>query len=112
MVGQDSCIAVYMLASRKHGTLYDGVTSQLLQRITQHREGRFPGFSKKYGVKRLVWFELYGEMTAAIHREKQLKKYKREWKANLIEATNPHWEDIYPVLSGEVWIPPVFVIEP
>lgn len=77
------------------------MTSQLFQRITQHREGRYPGFTRKYGVTRLVWFELHGEMTAAIHREKQIKKYRREWKANLIEQENPHWEDLFPILRGD-----------
>ena len=104
MVGPDSCIAVYMLASGKHGTLYTGVTSQLLQRMVQHRKGRFPGFTSKYGVTKLVWFELHGEITVAIRREKRLKKYKRDWKIELIEETNPQWEDLYPVLTGEAFL--------
>ena len=85
MVGKEPFIAVYMMTNRKHGTLYLGVTSQLTQRVWQHREGVIPGFTKTYGLKRLVWFEPHEEMVYAIHREKLLKHYKREWKTNLIE---------------------------
>jgi putative endonuclease len=90
------------LAKRRqtHGTLYEGVTSQLLLRIYQHREGLIPGFTKTYGLKRLVWFEPQESMIQAIHREKQLKKYKREWKINLIEWDNPHWDDLYLGFTG------------
>ena len=88
--------AVYIMASRKHGTLYIGVTSDLHMRVAQHREGIYDGFTKRYGVKRLVWFEPHDGIEAAIHREKRLKKYKREWKINLIEADNPDWDDLYP----------------
>ena len=103
MVSRDSYnvfIAVYMMASGRHGTLYIGVTSHLPARIVQHREGRIPGFTKKYNVKRLVWYEPHERMTAAIQREKSLKKYPREWKINLIERDNPHWDDLYPALVG------------
>ncbi|HUJ04465.1 MAG TPA: GIY-YIG nuclease family protein [Rhizomicrobium sp.] len=93
-------IAVYIMASRRHGTLYTGVTSTLPKRVYQHREGLIPGFTKKYGVKRLVWYEPYESMTAAIQREKTIKKYKREWKINLIERDNPNWDDLFPVLIG------------
>jgi putative endonuclease len=85
-----------MLASRRHGTLYIGVTSELLRRVGQHREGVHGGFTKHYGVKRLVWIEWHDSIEAAIHREKRLKKYKREWKINLIERENPDWIDLYP----------------
>ena len=85
-----------MMASRKHGTLYIGVTSGLLNRAVQHREEVMDGFTKRYGVKRLVWFELHDRIEAAIHREKRLKKYKREWKINLIERDNREWLDLYP----------------
>ena len=88
--------AVYMMASRKHGTLYVGVTSELLSRVAQHREGAIDGFTKQYGVKRLVWFERHDGIEAAIHREKRLKKYKREWKINRIEQDNPDWNDLFP----------------
>lgn len=93
--------AVYIMASRKHGTIYIGVTSDLPRRISQHREGLRPGFTEKYGVKRLVWFERYETITAAIKREKALKKYRREWKINLIERDNPHWNDLFPDLLRE-----------
>ena len=98
MVGREPFFAVYMLASRKHGTLYIGVTSDLISRVAQHRDGVFEGFTKRYGVTRLVWYESYGLMTEAIRREKQLKKYKRDWKLNLIEDMNPLWEDLFPSL--------------
>ena len=84
MVGAEAFIAVYMMASRKHGTLYIGVTSDLISRVVQHRDGALDGFTKRYGVKRLVWFEQHDFMTEAIRREKALKKYKRDWKINLI----------------------------
>ncbi len=93
-------IAVYMLASKRHGTLYTGVTSTLPKRIGEHREGRIPGFTKKYNVKRLVWYEPHESMLAAIQREKTIKKYKREWKINLIERDNPNWDDLFPALVG------------
>ncbi len=88
-------IAVYIMTNRKHGTLYIGVTSDLVQRVWQHGEGVIPGFTKKYGLKRLVWFEQHDDMTWAIHREKLIKKYKREWKINLIEQDNPNWDNLY-----------------
>jgi putative endonuclease len=88
--------AVYIVASRRHGTLYVGVTSDLLNRIAQHREGMIEGFTKRYGVRRLVWFEQHDGIVAAIQREKSIKKYRREWKINLIERDNPHWDDLYP----------------
>ena len=85
---------VYILASRRHGTLYTGVTSDPNARFYLHREGVLRGFTKKYGVKRLVYFELAETMEAAIAREKQLKAWRREWKIALIEKENPHWEDL------------------
>jgi len=86
--------AVYIMASGFNGTLYVGVTSNLLQRIHQHREGTFPGFTAEYGVKRLVWFEMHGTMEGAIAREKQLKNWLRAWKVELIVASNPTWRDL------------------
>jgi putative endonuclease len=88
--------AVYILASRRHGTLYVGVTGALLRRVSQHREDVHEGFTQRHGVKRLVWIEWHLDIGAAIHREKRLKKYKRDWKINLIERDNPQWEDLYP----------------
>jgi putative endonuclease len=75
--------------------LYIGVTSDLVRRVWQHREGLAPGFTKTYGVKRLVWFETHGDIIAAITREKQLKKWKRAWKIELIQSVNPEWRDLY-----------------
>ena len=86
--------AVYIMASGFHGTIYVGVTSNLLQRVAQHREGTFGGFTKRYGVTRLVWFEMHGSMDATITREKLLKKWRREWKAALVEEANPLWRDL------------------
>jgi putative endonuclease len=103
MVSRDTYnvfIAVYMMASSRHGTIYIGVTSHLPSRIAQHREGRIEGFTKKYGVKSLVWYEPHERMTLAIQRESSLKKYSREWKINLIEQDNPDWDDLYPNLVG------------
>jgi putative endonuclease len=93
--------AVYMMASGQHGTLYVGVTSDLHTRVAQHRDGRLEGFTKRYGVKRLVWFELHDNIVTAIQREKSLKKYKRDWKVTLIERENPKWADLYPSLFIE-----------
>ncbi len=88
--------AVYMMASGQHGTLYIGVTSDLINRVGQHRTGEIEGFTKRHGVKRLVWFERHDSIVEAIQREKSLKKYKREWKVGLIERENPKWADLYP----------------
>lgn len=93
--------AVYMLASRKHGTLYIGVTARLVERIVEHREGLIEGFTKRYDVKRLVWFETHASIVPAIQREKSLKKYRRDWKINLIERENPDWQDLFPALLHE-----------
>jgi putative endonuclease len=91
-------IAVYMMSNCWHGTIYTGVSSNLPERARQHREGLIKGFTRKYGLKRLVWFEPHSDMPSAIQREKSLKKYKREWKINLIERDNPYWIDLYPAL--------------
>jgi len=88
-------IAVYMMASRRHGTIYTGVTSELPKRVWQHREGLIPGFTKTYHVHRLVWYEPHESMTAAIQREKSIKKYQRDWKISLIERENPCWDNLY-----------------
>jgi len=94
---------IYMLASTKHGTIYIGVTSNLLARLVQHREDLIKGFTSRYGVKRLVWFEMADTMKATILREKQIKKWNGDWKANLIETENPHWAD----LAIGLGLPPV-----
>jgi putative endonuclease len=93
--------AVYLLASQRNGTLYIGVTSNLIQRIWQHREGLAEGFTKKYRVKTLVWYEQHATMESAIAREKTLKKWNRAWKLKLIEETNPQWRDLWPEINGE-----------
>jgi putative endonuclease len=87
--------AVYIMASRRNGTLYAGVTSNLVQRAYQHRESLVPGFAARYGCKLLVWYEIHDEMTAAIAREKQLKAGSRQKKLALIEVVNPDWRDLY-----------------
>lgn len=85
---------VYILASRKSGTLYVGVTSDLARRIEEHRGGEGSRFTARYGVARLVWFEEHDLVTQAITREKTIKKWPRQWKINAIEAVNPHWQDL------------------
>ena len=92
--------AVYILASKYQGVLYTGVTSNLPQRIWQHKHKLVDGFSRQYNVDRLVWFEIHVEMYAAITREKQIKKWNRAWKIRLIEAGNPHWNDRFEEIPG------------
>jgi putative endonuclease len=87
--------AVYIVASQRNGTIYTGVTSDLPGRIWQHKNGSFDGFSKRYGCKILVWFELAETMEAAILREKQIKEWERAWKLRIIEQRNPNWDDLY-----------------
>jgi len=86
---------VYMLASKKNGTLYIGVTSHLIKRIWQHKNKIFNGFTDDYQVNRLVYFEQFDDMYSAITREKQLKTWNRAWKISLIEKANPNWNDLY-----------------
>ena len=92
--------SVYLLASRRNGTLYVGVTSNLVQRVWQHREGLAEGFTRRYGVKQLVWFELHDDMASAIRREKAIKEWRRAWKIELIEKINPGWRDLYEEIVG------------
>ena len=87
--------AVYVLASKRNGTLYTGVTSNLVKRIWRHKQKFFDGLSKRYNVTMLVYYELHGTMNSAITREKQIKAWKRGWKKNLIEANNPYWRDLW-----------------
>ena len=86
---------VYMLTSRRNGTLYAGITSNLIQRVWQHRESMESGFSKEHAVKLLVWYEQHETAYSAITREKQIKKWNRTWKVEMIEAVNPYWRDLY-----------------
>ena len=90
---------VYLLASKKNGTLYTGVTSNLARRIYTHKHGVIEGFTGRYDVRRLVYYERHGTMEAAINREKQIKSWQRRWKINLIEARNPRWRDLYEDLA-------------
>jgi len=91
---------VYMLASRRHGTLYIGVTNDLVRRVHEHRSHAVPGFTRRYDVQRLVWFELHDEIQAAIQREKSLKRWLRAWKVALIEQANPSWRDLYDEIAA------------
>ena len=86
---------VYILASRKDGAIYIGVTNDIVRRIYEHRIKAVPGFTSRYNITRLVWFEIYDDPTSAISREKEPKKWKRGWKTELIESQNPRWEDLY-----------------
>ena len=86
---------VYLMATRKDGTLYLGVTKDLIRRVYQHKSKSLPGFTSRYDVRRLVWFEVYDDPTTAIAREKDIKKWRRAWKIRLIEESNPDWRDLY-----------------
>jgi len=89
---------VYILASQRNGTLYIGVTSGLIKRIWEHQSDLVKGFTKQYQVHTLVWYEVHESMENAITREKQLKEWKRQWKVDLIEKSNPYWNDLYPTI--------------
>jgi putative endonuclease len=89
-----------MLASGRNGTLYIGVTSDVIRRVWEHCHGEVDGFTKRYGATRLVYAEFHDDMTAAILREKQMKKWRRSWKIELIESENPRWEDLYDRFAG------------
>ena len=93
---------VYLLASNRNGTLYVGVTSNLIGRTWQHREHVVEGFSKRYEVIHLVWYELHPTMESAIQREKRIKKWNRAWKVRLIDESNPSWRDLWPDITGQV----------
>jgi putative endonuclease len=94
----DKCGYVYIMASARNGTLYIGVTSNLVKRVYEHRTDAADGFTRKYGCKMLVWFEVHDRIDAAIMREKQMKEWRRAWKLREIEATNPDWNDLFPSL--------------
>jgi len=102
-VRQEKQPCVYILASQPYGTLYIGVTSNLIQRLYQHRNNQMPGHTSKYAVYRLVRFEMLGDMTSAIAREKQIKNWHRSWKINLIESENSQWVD----LAVNLGLPPI-----
>ena len=90
---------VYLLASKRNGTLYVGVTNDLLRRMWEHREHALGGFTKRYDVTRLMWFEVHNSIEAAITREKQIKTWQRQWKIDLFRETNPNWDDLYPSIA-------------
>lgn len=91
---------VYILDSKRNGTLYAGMTNDILRRVWEHREGLVPGFTKRYGVKMLVYLEAFEDVNAAIHREKRLKKWKRQWKIDLIQSRNLEWVDLAETLNA------------
>jgi putative endonuclease len=91
---------VYLLASKKHGTLYLGVTNDIVRRVYEHRTKASAGFTARYGVDKLVWFEIYDDAITAITREKELKKWRRDWKIRLIAEQNPGWIDFYPGIAS------------
>ena len=92
--------AVYIMASRRNGTLYVGVTNNLAIRAHQHRTGGGSEFTRKYGVTHLVWYEIHSDISEAVAREKRIKKWDRQWKLKLIESFNPDWADLYEILNG------------
>ena len=94
---------VYLLASRRNGTLYTGVTNDLMRRVGQHREHVAAGFTSEYDVTRLVWFEVHESIEAAITRAKQIKTWKRAWKIELFRELNPNWDDLFPALGKGIW---------
>jgi putative endonuclease len=96
---------VYMLASRRNGTLYVGVSNDVMRRAWEHKNDLVEGFTKKYGVHILVWYELHGDIHVAIAREKRLKRWNRAWKIKLIEECNSGWNDLYARLIGEIALP-------
>lgn len=98
--GDGEGAGVYILANKRNGTLYVGVTSDIVGRISEHKQDLIAGFTKRYGVHRLVYIEFHDTMDAAIVREKKIKRWRREWKLELIEACNPEWRDLYWELSG------------
>lgn len=94
---------VYILASGRNGTLYVGVTNNVVRRVAEHKARLVPGFSKRHAVSDLVWFETHTSIDAAIVREKQIKTWKRAWKIDLFRETNPDWSDLYPALTRGIW---------
>jgi putative endonuclease len=97
---------VYILCSKRNGTLYIGVTSDLIKRVYEHKNDHADGFTKKYNVHNLVWYEMHETAESAITREKQIKKWERKWKLKLIEKLNPEWDDLYSSLCEDTGFPP------
>jgi putative endonuclease len=98
MVVMNKQPAVYILASKKNGTLYIGVTSNLVKRVWEHKNRLVAGFTRRYSVHQLVWYEMHDTVESAITREKRIKEWKRQWKIELIEQSNPGWQDLYAVI--------------
>jgi putative endonuclease len=96
----DHTYFVYMLTNRPRGVLYTGVTNDLLRRVSEHRTKFFRGFALRYGLDKLVWYEVHHDIEAAILREKRIKRWRREWKFDLVEADNPGWQDLWTELTG------------
>ena len=100
--------ATYIMASGRNGTLYAGSTSNLVQRVWQHRESKVEGFTRQHHVKILVWYELHATMASAIRRELAIKEWQRQWKLNLVEASNPDWRDLWAdIIDGQPVDPPL-----
>ena len=97
---------VYVLASKRDGVLYVGVTSDLAKRMAEHTQGLLPGFTRRYGIKNLVYYEMHETMDAAIQREKQMKEWRRAWKVRLIETMNPEWRNLFDPETGEIGFGP------
>jgi putative endonuclease len=91
---------VYIMTNQRYGTLYTGVTSDLVKRVWQHREALVDGFTKEHGLKTLVWYERHESMLEAIAHEKRIKRWHRDWKVNLIQAMNPSWDDLFESIAG------------
>jgi putative endonuclease len=106
-MSEDKFPAVYIVASKRNGTLYIGLTAGLYTRVATHKDGEVQGFTFKYGVKTLVWYEHHHSMEQAIRREKQLKKWNRKWKLELIEKFNPDWKDLHESIDYEGTLVPV-----
>jgi putative endonuclease len=102
MVGEQRHFYVYLLASRRNGTLYLGMTNDIVRRVSEHRMKLRPGFTRDYDVHMLVWYDLFPTALDAITAEKAMKKWRRDWKLALIEKDNPDWRDLWPEISGEV----------
>jgi putative endonuclease len=99
LVGVERLFYVYLLANRRNGTLYVGVTNDLARRVYEHRQHAVPGFTGRYGVTMLVWYELHGSIVEAIAQEKRIKHWRRAWKLALVERFNPQWRDLYETLN-------------
>lgn len=102
---REHAYAVYMMTDSRRGVLYVGVTSNLVSRAQQHRDGEIAGFTRQHGCKSLVWFETHEDIAAAIRREKLIKRWRRSWKITLVETLNPEWVDLVPGLLGEERLP-------